>query len=195
MNTYLQKSFPVLTPLLLSLPFSINANDIDAFGDLDFSLPIVTSASRLSESVLSSPSAVTVLDQALIEASGFTEVADLMRLVPGFIVSHAWGGNLAVINHGEGNELPNRMQILIDGRSTYTNALSAIEWNALGVHIEDIERIEVVLALQRQRMAQTHILVLLTSLLKHLNLMINFMLVTDMEILVRENSYSAIVAN
>jgi iron complex outermembrane receptor protein len=144
MNTYLQKSFPVLTPLLLSLPFSINANDIDAFGDLDFSLPIVTSASRLSESVLSSPSAVTVLDQALIEASGFTEIADLMRLVPGFIVSHAWGGNLAVINHGEGSELPNRMQILIDGRSTYTNALSAIEWNALGVHIEDIERIEVV---------------------------------------------------
>lgn len=118
-------------------------DDLD-FDDFSLDLPIVTSASRLSESVLSSPSSVTVLDRAMIEASGFIEIADLMRLVPGFIVSHAYGGNMAVISHGEGWEYPNRMQILIDGRSTYTNALSAIEWNALGVHIEDIERIEVV---------------------------------------------------
>lgn len=114
------------------------------FDDFSTDLPIVTSASRLSESVLSSASAVTVIDRALIESSGFIEIADLMRLVPGFIVSHAYGGNMTVISHGEGWEFSNRMQILIDGRSTYTNALSAIEWNALGVHIEDIERIEVV---------------------------------------------------
>jgi iron complex outermembrane receptor protein len=36
------------------------------------------------------------------------------------------------------------MQILIDGRSTYTSSLSAIDWNLIGIQIEDIERIEVV---------------------------------------------------
>jgi len=133
----------LLSSLLSASNVVIAESEFD-FDDFSPNLPIVTSASRLSESVLSSSSAVTVIDRALIEASGFIEIADLMRLVPGFIVSHAYGGNMAVISHGEGWEFSNRMQILIDGRSTYTNALSAIEWNALGVHIEDIERIEVV---------------------------------------------------
>ena len=144
MNQYLQKSHHIFSSLVLCLPISAIADGIDVFEDDEFALPIVTSASRLSESVLSSPSAVTVIDRAMIDASGFLEIADVMRLVPGFIVSHAYGGNMAVTSHGEGWEFPNRMQILIDGRSTYTNALSAIEWNALGVHLEDIERIEVV---------------------------------------------------
>jgi iron complex outermembrane receptor protein len=144
MIQHLQKSSQLLSAFLIYLPLTSNAGDIDDFEEDDFSLPVITSASRLSESVLSSPSSVTVIDRAMIDASGFLEIADLMRLVPGFIVSHAYGGNMAVISHGEGWEFPNRMQILIDGRSTYTNALSAIEWNALGVHIEDIERIEVV---------------------------------------------------
>lgn len=118
----------------------------DDFDDELFSneLPVITSASRLNQSVLSSPSAVTVIDSAMIRASGFIEIADIFRLVPGFQVAHADGNTYAVINHGDGSEFPNRMQLLIDGRSTYTNALSAIDWNTLGLQIEDIERIEVV---------------------------------------------------
>lgn len=110
------------------------------FGDL----PVITSASRLNQSVLSSPSAVTVIDSAMIQASGFIEIADIFRLVPGFQVAHADGNTYAVVNHGDGWEYPNRMQLLIDGRSTYTSALSAIDWNTLGIQIEDIDRIEVV---------------------------------------------------
>jgi iron complex outermembrane receptor protein len=115
-----------------------------AFDDFSDDLPIITSATRLSQSVLSSPSAVTVIDSDMIEASGFTDIADLMRLVPGFIVAHTVHGAYTVINHGEGWEYPNRLQIMIDGRSTYTSALSGIAWNVLGIHIEDIDRIEVV---------------------------------------------------
>jgi iron complex outermembrane receptor protein len=115
-----------------------------AFDDFSDDLPIITSATRLSQSVLSSPSAVTVIDSDMIEASGFTDIADLMRLVPGFIVAHTVHGAYSVINHGEGWEYPNRLQIMIDGRSTYTSALSGIAWNVLVIHIEDIDRIEVV---------------------------------------------------
>ena len=118
----------------------------DAIDLIDFSLdlPVISSASRLNQSLLNSPSSVTVIDSDMIAASGFTEMADLMRLVPGFIVANVVHGAHAVVSHGEGWEYPNRMQLLIDGRSTYTSALSGIAWNALGVHIEDIERIEVV---------------------------------------------------
>lgn len=117
----------------------------DDFEDDFFSeLPVITSASRLNQSILSSPSAVTVIDSAMIRASGFIEIADIFRLVTGFQVAHADGNTYAVINHGDGWEFPNRMQLLIDGRSTYTNALSAIDWNTLGIQIEDIDRIEVV---------------------------------------------------
>jgi iron complex outermembrane receptor protein len=117
----------------------------ELFEDEFFSeLPVITSASRLTQSVLSSPSAVTVIDSAMIRASGFIEIADIFRLVPGFQVAHADGNTYAVTNHGDGWEYPNRMQLLIDGRSTYTNALSAIDWNTLGIQIEDIDRVEVV---------------------------------------------------
>lgn len=134
-------------PLLLSIMLGVTPQYVlsDEFEEDFFSeLPVITSASRLTQSVLSSPSAVTVIDSAMIRASGFVDVADIFRLVPGFQVAHADGGTHAVINHGDGWEYPNRMQLLIDGRSTYTNAISAIDWNTLGIQIEDIERIEVV---------------------------------------------------
>lgn len=114
----------------------------DSFFSTD--LPVVISASRLTQSVLTSPSAVTIIDKAMIEASGFIEIADLMRLVPGFQVAYADGKDIAVTYHGDGWEYPNRLQVLVNGRSTYTSALSTVDWSAVGVHITDIERIEVV---------------------------------------------------
>ncbi|MFW5426707.1 MAG: TonB-dependent receptor plug domain-containing protein [Methylophagaceae bacterium] len=114
----------------------------DSFFSTD--LPVVISASRLTQSVLTSPSAVTIIDKAMIEASGFIEIADLMRLVPGFQVAYADGKDIAVTYHGHGWEYPNRLQVLVNGRSTYKAALSTVDWAAVGVHITDIERIEVV---------------------------------------------------
>jgi iron complex outermembrane receptor protein len=130
-----------LSAAAVCIPLASLAEDFDDFG---FDLPVVTSASRLSQSVLTSPSMVTVIDSDMIEASGFIEIPDLFRLVPGFIVAHAAGDTITVNSHGEGWEFPTRMQLLIDGRSTYTSSLSAIDWNAIGIQIEDIDRIEVV---------------------------------------------------
>lgn len=107
-------------------------------------LPAVVSASRLTQSVLHSPSSVTVLDKSMIEASGFNEIADLFRLVPGFQVAKVDGRIYAVTYHGGGWEYPNRLQVLINGRSTYLPSLSTVDWNTLGLHIKDIDRIEVV---------------------------------------------------
>lgn len=131
----------VLAGLILCASSAASAVE-DSFFSTD--LPVVISPSRLAQSVLTSPSAVTVIDKAMIEASGFVEIADLMRLVPGFQVAYADGKDIAVTYHGHGWEYPNRLQVLVNGRSTYTSALSTVDWSAVGVHITDIERIEVV---------------------------------------------------
>lgn len=135
------KYYSILAALTLSISSSASELE-DNFFSTDF--PIVISASRLTQSVLTSPSAVTVVDKAMIEASGFVEIADLLRLVPGFQVAYADGKDIAVTYHGNGWEYPNRLQVLVNGRSTYRSALSSVDWSAIGIHITDIERIEVV---------------------------------------------------
>lgn len=90
------------------------------------------------------PGAVTVLDREQIRASGLRDIADLLRLVPGFVATTAYGSYPVAAYHGLTRDRSNRMLVLIDGRSAYSPYfLGGIEWNNLGVDIDDIERIEV----------------------------------------------------
>lgn len=111
---------------------------------LQLDLPMVVSASRITQSILSSPSPVTVIDEHMIAASAYTDIADILRLVPGFQVVKADGRTFSVNSHGGGWEFSNRMQVLVNGRAAYLPTLSVVDWDTLGVHIDDIERIEVV---------------------------------------------------
>lgn len=110
----------------------------------ELGLPLIVSASRLTQTVLTSPAAVTVIDKDMIQASAYTDIADVLRLVPGFQVARADGRTYSVTSHGGGWEFGNRLQVLVDGRSTYLSTLSVVDWDNLGVHIDDIDRIEVV---------------------------------------------------
>lgn len=108
-------------------------------------MPVVISATRLRQPVDETPVSVTVIDRAMIEASGMLEVAELLRLVPGFQVGRSgYDPSIAVTSHGQSSAYPQRLQVLVDGRSVYSSALSSVDWNNLGVALEDIERIEVV---------------------------------------------------
>lgn len=106
--------------------------------------PVVISASRLAQPLSEAPAAVTVIDREMIEASGFIELADLLRLVPGFQVGLAsWNASIAATYHGQSDALPRRMEVLVDGRSVYISVLS-VDWHDLGVDLADVDRIEVV---------------------------------------------------
>ena len=107
-------------------------------------IPTVTSAARLEKSRLELGMSVTVIDREMIEASPATTIPDLLRLVPGFQVAHATGSVFAPGYHGVSDQWPRRMEVMVDGRSVYLNTIAAVEWSALGIAIEDIERIEVV---------------------------------------------------
>jgi iron complex outermembrane receptor protein len=108
------------------------------------SIPTVLSATRLRQRATEAPASVTVIDRQLIQASGALDIADLFRLVPGFQVVHASGTQHAATYHGQADQYPTRLQVLIDGRSVYTPILSSVDWVTIGVDLEDIDRIEVI---------------------------------------------------
>jgi len=106
--------------------------------------PIVLSASRLARPLAEAPAAVSVIDREMIEASGFTQIADLLRLAPGFQVGLNTINNLtAVTYHGQADTMPRRMEVLVDGHSVYSSLFS-VDWHDLGVVLPDVDRIEVV---------------------------------------------------
>jgi iron complex outermembrane receptor protein len=107
-------------------------------------MPKILTASRIAQSPLDAPAPVTVIDRESIRASGFTEIQDLMRLVPGYLVAD-WPRNAAnVVNHGMGDGRSGRLQVLIDGRSVYNPFSGRVEWDELPIRVHDIERLEVV---------------------------------------------------
>jgi len=107
-------------------------------------VPVVMSATRMSQSVNEIPVAVTVIDRRMIDASGAREIPELFRLVPGFIVGYNDGHTPSVSYHMSIDRYARQMQVLIDGRSVYTTAYGGIPWATLPITIDDIERIEVV---------------------------------------------------
>lgn len=108
-------------------------------------LPVVLSVSRLAQPLDEAPGAVTVIDRETIRRSGAREVAELLRLVPGFIVSHIESGARPVASyHADYDAITRHLQVLIDGRSVYSSLLVGTANNGLmGVVLDDVERIEV----------------------------------------------------
>lgn len=141
--------------LIMSSIISANGQDnppIDqdledaSFGEELFfqEIPSVISATRLQQSKAQIPASVTVINRVMIEASGFVEIVDLLRLVPGFQVAHVDGRSHVATSHGQSSQYQARLLILVDGRSVYLPFFSNADWTTLGVQIDDIERIEVI---------------------------------------------------
>lgn len=107
-------------------------------------LPQVLTATRLEQPLDEAPAAVTIIDRDMIQASGARTLPDLLRLVPGFSVGWMNGNRAVASYHGLSDNLPRRMQVLVDGRSEYQPSLGGPDWNDLPVSMEDIARIEIV---------------------------------------------------
>ncbi len=124
-------------------PCNAKDDDVSEQGFLQ-DMPIVLSASRLRQPLSEAPNAVTVIDRTMIKASGFRTIVDLFRLVPGMYVDYFNGHMPFVSYHGATDEYTRRMQVLVDGRSVYLPPFNTVDWEDLPLHIDDIERIEVV---------------------------------------------------
>lgn len=106
--------------------------------------PVVLSASRLSQPVSRAPAAVTVITREMIEASGFRQLPDLLRMAPGFQVSWVRGNIPTVTYQGLSNIFSRRLQVMVDGRSVYNPAYGQVQWRGIPLALDDIDRIEIV---------------------------------------------------
>jgi len=107
----------------------------------------VTTASRRPEPERLAPVTVEVITSEQIQASGATNLWDLMRYSPGMDVSdgRSIDGNRAVVSvRGFPQEFVANLQVLLDGRSVYSRLSGGVFWEQLPVQIQDIERIEIV---------------------------------------------------
>ena len=113
----------------------------------------VTTASRLPERAQDAPVAISSLQRSEILRSGASSIEEALRLVPGVIVREKTRGGYEVHLRGF-NNIPNNTfpgigdntttLVMIDNQPVYNYYLGGVNWQALPVDINDVERIEVV---------------------------------------------------
>lgn len=136
----MRKSLTLVMPLL----FITCAAHAESEPDYLQEFPVVLSAARLNQPLSEAPNAMTVIDRAMITASGFRSLPDVFQLVPGMYVSYYKGSQPIVSYHGSFDQFARSMQVLIDGRSVYMPPSNMVDWAALPITLSDIERIEVI---------------------------------------------------
>ncbi len=127
-----------------ALSGSAGADELMELSLEDLASVKITSVSKKAEALQGSAAAVYVITREEMERSGYTSIAEALRMVPGVQVarvnSHDWDIGARGFNTG----FSNKLLVLIDGRSVYSPLFSGVFWELRDVPVEDIERIEVI---------------------------------------------------
>jgi iron complex outermembrane recepter protein len=103
----------------------------------------VTSVSKKAQRLSSTAASVFVITAEDIRRSGL-ELPEVLRLAPGVQVARVEAGRWAVAIRGFNNDFSNKLMVLIDGRSIYSEVNPGVMWDMVHVAPDDIERIEVI---------------------------------------------------
>jgi outer membrane receptor protein involved in Fe transport len=112
--------------------------------NLEDKLGKTEAVSRTNDSVLRAPATMTTIDATQIRLSGATTVPDVLRFVPGVAVYRSAPDNHVVALRGTGGLSGNNIILLIDGIPINSPLDGTVNWDLIPLHVEDIERIEVV---------------------------------------------------
>ena len=104
----------------------------------------VSSFARRDEDLWKTPAAVFVITREDIERSTATSVPELLRSVPGMQVAQIDASSWAVSARGFNSEYANKLQVLIDGRTMYSEIESGAHWDQTDLPLDTVERIEVI---------------------------------------------------
>lgn len=104
----------------------------------------IVSVSKRPESMNDAAAAVYVITPDVIRRSGATCIPEVLRLVPGMQVAQIDANKWAVTARGFNGVFANKLLVLVDGRTAYDAVFSGVFWDALGVALADVERIEVI---------------------------------------------------
>jgi iron complex outermembrane receptor protein len=104
----------------------------------------VTSASKKEQKLSHVAAAIFVITQNDIQHSGATSIPDVLRMVPGVDVAQIDANHWAISIRGSNATYANKVLVMIDGRSVYSDSFSGVFWDQQDVPLEDIDRVEVI---------------------------------------------------
>lgn len=107
----------------------------------------ITSVSKKPERLAAAAASVFVITADDIRRAGAVNIPEALRLAPGLQVAQANGTTYAITArgmNGSNNSSPNKLLVMIDGRSVYAPLFSGVFWEIQEVMLEDVERIEVI---------------------------------------------------
>ena len=139
-----------LAPLLLALPAAADTVVGGDFAELsieELANIQITSVSKKPERLADAAASVFVITADDIRRSGAATLADALRLAPNLQVAQVSGSGYAISArglNGSNNSAPNKLLVLIDGRSVYSPLFSGVFWDSQDVLLEDVDRIEVI---------------------------------------------------
>jgi iron complex outermembrane recepter protein len=104
----------------------------------------VTSVSKKEQKTSEAAAAVFVISRKDIAHSGALNIPDLLRMVPGLDVAQIDTANWAISARGFNGQFSNKLLVLVDGRTVYTDVFAGVFWDSQNVPLGSIERIEVI---------------------------------------------------
>jgi iron complex outermembrane recepter protein len=104
----------------------------------------VTTATRRPEPVSTTAAAISVITREDIRRSGMTSIADLLQLADGVHVARTNAQSSSIGARGFNGATPNKLLVMIDGRTVNSSLFTGVFWNAVDYVLEDIDRIEVI---------------------------------------------------
>jgi len=103
----------------------------------------VSIASRYEQPISEAPSNVYVITDEDIRHSGATDLPTILRRIPGIDVMQMGGADMNVSVRGNNQLQPNKVLVMIDGRSIYNDSQGFVHWKMLPITLPEIKRIEI----------------------------------------------------
>ena len=104
----------------------------------------ITSVSKRPERLADAPASIFVITADEIRRSGARTLPEALRLAPNLQVGQQSSAAINIRARGITNNSPNKMLVLIDGRSVYSPLFAGVFWDVQDVVLADVERIEVI---------------------------------------------------
>ena len=109
----------------------------------------ITSVSKAPQPLSAAAAAVYVINHDDVIRSGAQSLGDVLRLAPNLEIMQSSPSAYQITargfnGSGGAQNFPNKLLVLIDGRSVYSPLYSGVYWDAQDVLPEDIERVEVI---------------------------------------------------
>ena len=123
---------------------SLQPQDLKKLSLEELSQIEVTSVSRRPEPLSRTPAAISVVREEDVRRSGYTSLAEALRLGDAIDVAQVNGGTWGISSRGFNQSTANKLLVLVDGRSTYVPLFGGTFWDTQDMFLPDLDRIEVI---------------------------------------------------